>query len=61
MKNQNIAIVHIVFLLLSGFEKNYVEMVTISYAIDWNIEVHLSKGKYDFVNFVSVYILITVS
>ena len=26
-----------------------------------NIEVHFSKGKYDFVNFVSVYILTIVS
>ena len=38
-------------------------MVTISYAIDYKISkcIYLSKGKYDFVNFVSVYILTTVS
>ena len=29
MKNQNIAIIHIIFLLLSGFERNHLEMVTI--------------------------------
>ena len=41
MKNQNIAIVHIIFLLLSGFEKNYVEMGTISYAIDYEISKYI--------------------